>query len=83
MVKHDLRLDAPQTIILDANDLSELRGWVDERVRLLSSPRCSDGSVGQAGLDELVRLLSPSWDLHAPLAAEFVDEEREIIRLTD
>ena len=40
------------------------------------------GSVGQTGLDELVHLLSPSWELHAPLAAEFVDEEREIVRLT-
>ena len=82
VVKHDLRLDAPQTIILDANDLRDVRGWIDGVFAYYQARDAQPGSVGQAGIDELVRLLSPSWELHAPLAAEFVDEEREIIRLT-
>lgn len=82
VVKHDLRLDAPQTIILDANDLSDLRSWVEDVLSFYRARDAQVGSVGQAGIDELVHLLSPSRELRAPLAVEFVDEEREIIRLT-
>lgn len=82
VVKQDLRLDAPQTIILDANDLRDIRDWIDGVFAYYQARDAQSDSVGQAGIDELVRLLSPSWELHAPLAVEFVDEEREIIRLT-
>lgn len=42
-----------------------------------------DGAPGQTGVDELVHLLSPSWELHAPLGGELLDEEQAIIRLTE
>jgi hypothetical protein len=83
VVKHDLRLDAPETIILDARDLSDVQSWVEA---VLDYWRREDGrgaALGHDGVAELTRLLSPSWELHTPLAVEFAGEEKAIIHLTE
>ena len=83
VVKHDLRLDAAADHH-PGRQRSErpAQYWVEDVLAYYRARVAQAGSVGQAGIDELVHLLSPSWELHAPLAVEFVDEEREIIRLT-
>lgn len=83
VVKHDLRLDAPQDIILDARDLIALRPWVDAAFAYYGARDAQAGGPGQGGVEELVRLLSPSWELHSLLGVEFADEEEAIIRLTE
>ena len=83
VVKHDLRLDAPQDIILDARDLMALRSWVDAAFAYYSARDAQAGGPGQGGVEELVRLLSPSWELRSPLGVEFAGEETAIIRLTE
>ncbi len=83
VVKHDLRLDAPQDIILDARDLIALRSWVDAAFAYYGTRDAQAGGLGQGGVEELVRLLSPSWELRSLLGVEFADEEEAIIRLTE
>lgn len=83
VVKRDLRLDAPQEIILDARDLMALPAWADAALAYYTARDAQEGGPGQAGVDELIRLLSPSWELRSPLGVEFADEEAAIIRLTE
>lgn len=78
VVKQTLRLDAPEAIILDAYDLRQVHTWVKTA---LAYWRCE--GLGPDGIKELIRLLSPSWELRTPLAVEFAKEEEAIIRLTE
>lgn len=82
-VTHDLRLDAPQAIVCDVNNLAAIDAWVNGAFTYWQSQGAYDGVPGVDGIKELVRLLSPTWELHAPLAAAFADEEALIIRLTE
>jgi len=83
VVKHDLRLDAPETIILDARDLGDVQSWVDAALDYCRGEDQREGAPGHDGVMELVRLLSPSWELRTPLAVEFAGEEEAIIHLTE
>lgn len=83
VVKHDLRLDAPQEIIMDARDLVSLRSWLDGVFAYYAARDTQSGGLGYRGLDELIRLLSPSWELRSPLGVEFAGEEETIIRLSE
>jgi len=83
VVKRDLRLDAPQEIILDARDLMALRSWLDAAFAYYAARDAQAGGSGQGGVDELIRLLSPSWELRSPLGVEFAGEREAIIRLTE
>ncbi len=83
VVKHDLRLDAPVDIILDAEDLASLTAWVERVMDYWRDQDHQDGRPGSTGLQELIDLLSPSWELRAPLALEFAEEAEKIIRLTE
>jgi hypothetical protein len=82
-VKGDLRLDAPRQLILDASDMTDLRAWLDRALRYLQGRRPDDSPLGLRGIEELVKLLSPSWDLRSLLAAEILQEEQELARLTE
>ena len=81
-VQGDLRLDAPRELILDASDLHDLPTWVDRAFRHLRGRRPDDTPLGRAGMDELVALLSPTWDLRPVLSAAIEEERQEQIRLT-
>lgn len=83
VVKRDLRLDAPHEIILDARDLMALRAWLDAAFAYYAARDTQAGGPGPGGVDELIRLLSPSWELRSPLGVEFAGEEEAIIRLTE
>ena len=82
-VKGDLRLDAPRELILDRSDLADLAGWVERSMRYLRGRRPTDSPIGRTGVEELIALLSPSWDLHALLSVEIAEEQRELERLTE
>lgn len=83
IVKYDLRLDAPEEIILDARDLSDVRAWVNRVLDYWRSESQKDGAPGREGVEEIIRLLSHSWELSTPLAVEIAGEEETIIRLTE
>lgn len=83
IVKQALRLDAPDVIILDAHDLEQVHTWVKAALGYWGQQGEHNGGLGPNGIAELIRLLSPSWELHAPLAVEFAKEEEAIIRLTE
>lgn len=82
-VKQDLRLDAPETIILDCDDLDRLPAWVEGALAYWQAEDGRAGEPGRDGVRELVALLSPSWELRAPLAVQFAREEQDFIRLTE
>lgn len=71
------------TTYLDARDLLALHPWVDAAFAYYGARDAQAGGPGQGGVEELVRLLSPSWELRSPLGVEFADEEEAIIRLTE
>jgi len=82
-VKGDLRLDAPRELILDAADVADLATWVNQAFRYLRGQIPGDYPLGTRGIEELVALLSPSWDLQPLLSAEIAEERRELARLTE
>ncbi|MFQ5612677.1 MAG: NERD domain-containing protein, partial [Anaerolineae bacterium] len=82
-VKGDLRFDAPRQLILDAADMADLPAWLDQAWRYLRGRRPDDTPLGPHGLEELVSLLSPSWDLRPLLATEIEVEGQELARLTE
>jgi hypothetical protein len=82
-VKSDLRLDAPRELILDASDKVHLATWVGQTLRYLKGCRPDDHPLGTRGIDELVTLLSPSWDLWPLLSAKIEAETQELARLTE
>lgn len=83
MVPQDLRLDAPDTIILDRAHLHDVKAWVTRAMAFWRGESEHTGSLGSAGVEQLVRLFSPSWELRTPMAMEFEDEASDIIRLTE
>jgi len=82
-VKGDLRLDAPRELILDASDMANLGAWLDRAFRYLQGRRPEDSPLAPHGIQELVALLSPSWDLRPLLSAEIEAEGQELARLTE
>jgi len=83
MVKHDLRLDAPRELILDATDMADVSTWVDQATDYLRGKRPDDTPLRCMGIDELIALLSPTWDLRPVVSAEIQEERQELQRLTE
>jgi len=83
VVKGDLRLDAPRELILDASDMADLSAWVERALRFLQGKRPNDSPLGRAGVEELIDLLSPSWDLRSLLSVKILEERLELARLTE
>ena len=82
-VKGNLRLDAPRELILDAANMVNLETWVSQALGYLQGQRPDDHPLGMRGINELVALLSPSWDLRPLLSAEIEREEQVLTRLTE
>ncbi|MBN1247673.1 MAG: NERD domain-containing protein [Anaerolineae bacterium] len=83
VIKDDLRLDAPRELILDASDIADVHAWVNRATAYLRGQRPDDAPLGRYGVEELVALLSPTWDLHLSLSVEIEEEHREMVRLTE
>lgn len=77
-----LRLDAPRELVLDASDLRDLSTWVSTALDFLQGRRPDDRPLGEVGIQELIDLLSPSWNLRLPLSAEILEETHELAELT-
>ena len=82
-VKGDLRLDASRELILDASDLADLATWVNKALRYVQDQTPDHHPLGTRGVEELIVILSPSWDLRLLLSAEIAEERRELARLTE
>lgn len=82
-VKHDLRLDAPRELILDASDLVGLSAWVTRAMAYVQGSEPGFQPLGTTGVRELMDLLSPTWELRSLLSAEIAEERQELIRLTE
>ena len=83
MVKGDLRLDAPRELILDASDMGDVAAWVDQAIACLRGKRPDDTPLGRTGVEELIGLLSPTWDLRPVMSTEIQEEHQEQTRLTE
>jgi hypothetical protein len=76
------RLDAPDEIILDAADLDFARTAIEGLFQYWFTDPGRPGP-GQSGVDELVRLLAPSWELRPLLGPTIARETSEQQRLTE
>jgi hypothetical protein len=81
-VKGDLKLDAPRELILDATDMTRLAAWVEQSLNFLRGRQPNDIPPGQNGVAELVKILSPSFNLPPLLSVQITAEGREQARLT-
>jgi hypothetical protein len=76
-------LDKPRDIILDATDLTNLSGWVGGALAYARGQSSSgDTAPGEEAVEALMKLLGKAWELRPALWGEFVQEQDEIIRLT-
>jgi hypothetical protein len=77
-----LRADLPREIVIDHHDLKKLATRLDALFRYWYDSK-RDHPLGAEGIERLERLLANSFDLRAPLAYEFEEKERELLRLTE
>jgi Nuclease-related domain/AAA domain len=74
-----LRPDLPREILIDHKDLSSLAGRLESLFRYWDK----DAPIGPAGIGLLESVLANSFDLHAPLAYELEEEQRQLLHLTE
>lgn len=79
----NLRPDAPREIILDRTDLGRIDEWVPQVLEYWGGQDVQVGALGDDGVAELVKLLSPSIALRPLLSAAIADEKQEFLRLTE
>jgi hypothetical protein len=72
----------PREIVFDGNDLHDLATKLDAIFRYWSG-RDPGPKPGPDGVGLLERVLANSFELRAPLAIELVEEDRELMRLTE
>jgi len=69
----------PREILIDHKDVSGLAGRLERLFRYWDG----DSHLGGSGIELLESVLANSFDLHAPLAFEFEEKERELLQLTE
>lgn len=75
--------NAPPEIIIDGRHLSRLSERIEEIMRYWRNQDPAASPFGAALIADLERLLAPTMTLPNPLAIQVVDEEQEILRLTE
>jgi hypothetical protein len=84
MIKqHMLRPDAPRDIVLDCTQLHDLSQWVKMVLEHYRGQDQRDGGPGNIGIEELMRLLSPSLNFKPLLGYVIEQEADELLRLTE
>jgi hypothetical protein len=78
----DLKPDAPREIVIDAGDLKNLNGRIEQLFRYWKGKSKSPGP-GRAGIGLLEKLLANDFELRRPLALDLETEERDLLRLTE
>jgi len=76
--------DKPREIILDATDLADLSSWVNRVLAYWHGQenQC-DATLGKRSMQALVELLGRAWELRPALWGQFVQEQRQLLRLTE
>jgi hypothetical protein len=79
-----LGLDRPRAIVFGQEDLMDIATWVDNSLVYWRGvqPEAA-GAPTQAVIDELVHLLTVSWELRPQLWGAIVSEQQQLIRLTE
>jgi Nuclease-related domain len=77
-----LRPDLPRELVLDHADVEHLAERVDALFRYWHDAQKKQ-PLGAEGVQLLERVLANSFELPAPLAFEYEDEQRELLRLTE
>ena len=78
-----LRPDAPRTIILDQTNLPDIKAWIGNVFEYWQgSGSAQPTPLGMGGIDALIRLLSPSFDLRPLLGEVILVEQEDLLRAT-
>ncbi len=83
VVYEDLRLDAPRAIILDTNDLADVRAWTERAFAYYAPGDRRSSGLGPRSMRTLIDLLAPSTEIHSAMGAAFAAETERIIQLTE
>jgi hypothetical protein len=76
--------DKPHEIVLDATDLADLSGWVGRALaHWRGSETQKETAPGEAAVQALMNLLGKVWELQPAMWGEFVQEQEQLIRLTE
>jgi hypothetical protein len=77
-------LDKPRQIVLDATDLANLSGWVGQALAHWRGQQPQrDTAPGEEAVQALMDLLGKVWELRPAMWGEFVQEQEQLIRLTE
>jgi hypothetical protein len=76
--------DKPHQIVLDATDLADLSGWVGRALAYWRGPETQkETAPGEEAVQALMDLLGKVWELRPAMWGEFVQEQQQLIRLTE
>jgi len=76
--------DKPREIVLDATDLANIPVWVARTLAYWRGPKTKrDTAPGEAAVQALMKLLGKVWELRPAMWGEFVQEQEQLIRLTE
>lgn len=76
--------DKPRQIVLDATDLADLSGWVGRVLAYWRGPETQkETAPGEEAVKTLMGFLGKDWELRPALWGDFVQEQQQIIRLTE
>jgi hypothetical protein len=75
--------DAPRDLVLDRNDLDDMRGAIDRVLAYHRGRGDERGGPGPRGVERLQELIAPTVELRVPMAAAFGEEEEQLVRLTE
>ncbi len=77
-------LDKPRPIVLDATDLADLSGWIGRALAYWRGQETQRQTApGEEAVQALMELLGKVWELRPALWGEFVQEQEQLIRLTE
>lgn len=76
--------DRPRQIILDANGMTDVSGWVGRALAYWRGGESQRNTApGEAAIQALMEMLGKSWELRPVLWGEFVQEKQQLVRLTE
>ena len=80
--KLDLAPDAPREILIDRHGMENVGAAIDQVLEFHGGAREKRNPPGEEGMRMLRELLAPDIRIEVPLAAEFVEEEAQLVTLT-
>lgn len=74
--------DAPAEIVIDRNGIADVAAGIERILDFHRGARDKREVPGEEGVEMLQGLLAPDVAIEVPMAAEFLEEEEHLIRLT-